>query len=178
MHVSIDHWYQKINVTSRKGEDQAKAKAVPRVVVISPIDLELTPMTTSTSLQTTTTATTLSAGRVGGRRGNVLDTADLHASTGKGTESGLSTGTGGLGAVTWRWMLGWKKWMAEIIEEHTTGGTDLDVQSGDAELLAASSDVLGRQHGSVGGGLVTIGLDLHATSHTADGFAATGNHPG
>lgn len=52
-------------------------------------------------LETTTTATTLSAGRVGGGRGNVLDTADLHAGTGQSTESGLGTGAGGLGAVTW-----------------------------------------------------------------------------
>lgn len=50
--------------------------------------------------QTTTTATTLSAGRVGGSRGNVLDAADLHAGTGKSTESRLGTGTGGLGTVT------------------------------------------------------------------------------
>jgi hypothetical protein len=51
-------------------------------------------------LQTTTTATTLSAGRVGGGRGNVLNAADLHAGTGQGTESRLGTGAGGLGTVT------------------------------------------------------------------------------
>lgn len=50
--------------------------------------------------ETTTTATTLSAGRVGGRRGDVLDAADLHAGTGQGAEGGLGTGAGGLGAVT------------------------------------------------------------------------------
>lgn len=53
------------------------------------------------NLQTTTTATTLSAGRVGRSGGNILDTADLHAGTGQGTESRLGTGTGGLGAVTY-----------------------------------------------------------------------------
>jgi hypothetical protein len=64
------------------------------------------------------------------------------------------------------------------------------VESGDAELLAAGSyhmvslvpflayvsslrtDVLGSQHGSVWGGLVTVGLDLHAAGDTGDGFAA------
>lgn len=51
-------------------------------------------------LETTTTATTLSAGRVGGGRRDVLDTADLHAGTGQSTESGLGTGAGSLGAVT------------------------------------------------------------------------------
>lgn len=40
------------------------------------------------------------------------------------------------------------------------------------KLLAAGSDVLGSQHGSVGGGLVTVGLDLHATGDTADGLTA------
>jgi hypothetical protein len=34
------------------------------------------------------------------------------------------------------------------------------------------TDVLGCQHSGVGRGLVTVGLDLHATSHTGDGFAA------
>lgn len=57
---------------------------------------------------------------------------------------------------------------------HTTSGTDLDVKGSNAELLAAGSDVLGGQHSGVGGGLVTVSLDLHATSDTADGLAATG----
>lgn len=48
------------------------------------------------------------------------------------------------------------------------------MEGSDAELLAAGSDVLGSQHGGVGGGLVTVGLDLHATSDTADGLTATG----
>jgi hypothetical protein len=57
---------------------------------------------------------------------------------------------------------------------HTASSADLDVKSGDAELLATSGDVLGSQHGGVRGGLVTVGLDLHTTGDTADGFAATG----
>ena len=54
----------------------------------------------------------------------------------------------------------------------TTSGADLDVQSGDAELLAALGDVLGGQHGGVRGRLVAVGLDLHAAGDTGDGFAA------
>ena len=54
----------------------------------------------------------------------------------------------------------------------TYGGTDLDVKTVNPKLLAAGSDVLGSQHGSIGGGLVTVGLDLHATGDTADGLAA------
>lgn len=120
--------------------------------------------------ETTTTTTSLPPGRVGWGRGNVLDTSNAHAGTGKRTKSGLSAGAGSLGAVS-------------------TSSSDLDVQSGDAELLAAGScpkyqyhvghlsailrtDVLGSQHGSVWGGLVTVSLDLHATGDTGDGFAA------
>lgn len=122
--------------------------------------------------ETATTATTLPACGVGRCGGDVLDTANAHTGTGEGTESRLGTGAGGLGAVT-------------------TGGTDLDVEGRDAELLAAGgwcslvqnsfpllqffrlrTDVLGSQHGGVGGGLVTVGLDLHATGDTRDGFAA------
>ena len=39
-------------------------------------------------------------------------------------------------------------------------------------MLCVRTDVLGSQHGGVGGGLVTVGLDLHATGDTRDGFAA------
>jgi hypothetical protein len=45
------------------------------------------------------------------------------------------------------------------------------VQSGDSEFLASDSDILGSQHGSVWAGFVTIGLDFHTTSNSADGFA-------
>ena len=76
-----------------------------------------------TCSETATTATTLPACGVGGCGGDVLDTSDAHAGTGKSAESGLGTGAGGLGAVT-------------------TGGTDLDVQSGDTELLAAGGWIL------------------------------------
>lgn len=56
----------------------------------------------------------------------------------------------------------------------TSSGADLDVQSGDAQLLAADGDVLGGQHGGVGGGLVAVGLDLLAAGDTDEGLAATG----
>lgn len=48
------------------------------------------------------------------------------------------------------------------------------MEGSDAELLAADGDVLGSQHGGVGGGLVTVGLDLHATGNTGDGLTAAG----
>ena len=73
-----------------------------------------------TRSETTTTATTLPPGRVGGSGGDVLDAANAHAGTGKSAEGRLGTGAGGLGAVT-------------------TSGPDLDVEGRDAELLAAGS---------------------------------------
>jgi hypothetical protein len=85
-------------------------------------------------------------------RVTLTNTANLHAGTGQGTESGLSTRAGGLGAVT-------------------TSGTELDVKGGDTDFLALGSDILGSQHGSVGRSLVTIGLDLHTSGDTRDGFA-------
>lgn len=57
-----------------------------------------------TFLQTATTTTTLATSRVGRSGGNILDTADSHARASKGTEGGLSAGTGGLGAVTCWWI--------------------------------------------------------------------------
>merc|ERR1711939_494329 len=84
---------------------------------------------------------------------DVLDTANLHAGTGESAESGLSTWAWGLGAVA-------------------TSSSDLDMQSGNAQLLAADSDILRSQHSSVRRGLVTVSLDLHATRHTGNGLAA------
>lgn len=91
--------------------------------------------------QTTTTATTLSAGAIGGGRSNILDTTDSHTATSQGTEGRLGTRAGGLGSVT-------------------ASSTDLDVEGVDAQILAALSNVLCRKHGSVRGRFVTISLDL------------------
>lgn len=102
-------------------------------------------------LQTTTTATTLATGRIGGDGSDILNATNPHVGTGKGAESGLGTGTRGLGAVT-------------------TSSTKLDVQGSDTELTAPDRDVLGSQHGGVGGGLITVSLDLHTTGNTADGL--------
>ena len=89
-----------------------------------------------------------------GQVGVHTNTANLHTGTGEGTEGRLGTRAGSLGAVT-------------------TGGANLDVEGVDAELLALGSDILGSQHGSVGGGLITISLHLHTTSDTDDGLTAS-----
>jgi len=81
------------------------------------------------------------------------NTTNLHASASKSAEGRLSTRAGRLCAVA-------------------AGSTELDVQGGDAELLAASSDILSSQHSSVGRRLIAISLDLHATGDTDEGLAA------
>ena len=48
------------------------------------------------------------------------------------------------------------------------------MQSRDAEFLATRRDVLRRQHGSVGRGLITVSLHFHPARHARDGFAAAG----
>ena len=50
----------------------------------------------------------------------------------------------------------------------SSGGSELDVQGGDAELLAALSDVLCGQHGGVWGRLISVCLHLHTAGHSAD----------
>jgi len=103
-------------------------------------------------LQTAAAATTLATGRIGGDGRDILNAADLQAGTGQGAESGLGTGARGLGAGA-------------------TGGAELDVDGGDAELLAADGDVLGGKHRGVRGGLITISLDLHAAGDADHGLA-------
>ena len=97
------------------------------------------------------TSSYLAACRVGRDGSNVLDAADGHASAGKSAESTLGTRTGGLGAST-------------------ASGTKLDVEGVYADLAATGSDVLSGQHGGVRRRLVTIGLDLHTTGDSGNGF--------
>ncbi len=108
---------------------------------------------TPIGLQTATTTRALSAGRVSGYGGDIFDSSYLQADTGEGSEGGLGARTGGLGSVT-------------------TSSSHLDVHSGDAEGLDLLSDVLGGKHSSVGGRLITISLDLHAASDSAQGLTA------
>lgn len=68
----------------------------------------------SSVLQTTTTSTSLPAGRVGWNRGDILDATDLHRRTGESTQSTLGTWSGSLGLVA-------------------TGRAELNVQSGDSQ---------------------------------------------
>ena len=109
---------------------------------------------TARGLEAATTATTLPAGAIRRNGGHVLNTANLHAGTSEGTESSLGAGSRGLGA-------------------NTTGGPDLDVQGGDAELLAADSHVLGGKHSSVGGRLIPVSLHLHTSGDTDKGLTTS-----
>ena len=44
------------------------------------------------------------------------------------------------------------------------------MDGGDTNLLTLLSDILGSQHGGVWGRLISVSLDLHTTSDSADGF--------
>ena len=46
-------------------------------------------------------------------------------------------------------------------------GPQLDVQRSDASLLALHGYILGSQHGSIGGSLISVSLHLHAPRHTS-----------
>merc|ERR1712188_122501 len=89
----------------------------------------------------------LAAATVGGDRGDILNTTDLHASTSKSAQSGDAARTRGFGTVA-------------------TGGTDLDVKRSHTKLLAAGSDVLSGKHRSVRRRLVPVSLHLHAAGDT------------
>lgn len=119
-------------------------------------------------LKPSSSSTTLLPGRVGWGRGNVFNSTDSHTGTGESSKSGLSSWTGLLGSGT-------------------TSSPELDVESGDSDFLALSSDILSGQHGSVGlrgsaqhsrlfyrnstyRRLVSVGLDLHTTGDSGDGL--------
>lgn len=61
----------------------------------------------------------------------------------------------------------------EYLIQLTTSSSNLDVQSSNTELLASLSDILSCQHGSVWRRLITVSLDLHSTSDSADRLTTT-----
>ena len=61
--------------------------------------------------------------------------------------------------------------LAKAAYIRTSSCADLDVESVNSQLLASDSDIVSSQHSGVWGRLVTIGLDLHSSSDTGDGFA-------
>lgn len=108
---------------------------------------------THSSLQSATSASSLSSGAVGRNRGHVLDSSDLDAVSGESAKSGLRSRSRSLGLAS-------------------SGSSDLDMKSRDTTLLASRGDVLGGKHSSVRAGLVTIGLDLHSSGDTGDGLSS------
>merc|ERR1712110_1057907 len=89
-------------------------------------------------LQSSTSSTTLPPGGVAWDWRAILNSADLHAGSSEGTNGGLT-------AWSRRLLLG------------ATSRSNLDVESGDAELFAPRSNVLS-------------GFDLHTTGDTSDGL--------
>jgi hypothetical protein len=98
-----------------------------------------------------------SESRAASRRGRArvarTNAADLEASTRERAESRLRARAGRLGPVA-------------------TGRAHLDVQRGDAQLLALLRHILGGKHGSVRRRLIAVSLHLHATRHLDDRLLA------
>lgn len=64
-------------------------------------------------------------------------------------------------------------WRAEMPSSlQRAAGVLISMAVSSIQDFCVRTDVLGSQHSGVGGGLVTVGLDLHATGDTRDGFAA------
>mmetsp|Transcript_1430 Transcript_1430/g.3686 ORF Transcript_1430/g.3686 Transcript_1430/m.3686 type:complete len:204 (+) Transcript_1430:176-787(+) len=104
-------------------------------------------------LQAATAAAALAASRVRRDGRHILNAANLEASACQRAQRRLGTRPGRLGFVAARC-------------------AHLNVQSGDAELLALSGDILRGKHGSIRGRLVTVRLHLHATRDLADRLLA------
>ena len=102
-------------------------------------------------LQTTTSASSLSSGGIGWDWGHILNASNLESSTSQSSKGRLSSWSRSLGSAS-------------------SGGTELDVQGIDAQVLHSGSDILGGKHSSIRRRLITISLHLHSSGHTAQGF--------
>jgi len=94
------------------------------------------------------------SGGVSGDGSDVLNTANLNTISGNGSKGGLGTRSRSLVSIS-------------------TSSSKLDVHCSNVELLEAVDDVNGCLHGRVGRALVAVCLDLHASSDTGEGFAAS-----
>lgn len=114
-------------------------------------DIDVPPR--GSNLQSSSAARSLSASRVSGDGGNILNAADLKSGSGKGAQGRLAAGAGGLGSVA-------------------SSGSDLHVHSRHTQVLGLSGGVLGGKHGSIRRSLIAISLHLHATGDSGKGLTA------
>ena len=119
-----------------------------------PIEVSLAAVESISYLESSTSSTTVLSGGVRRNWGNVLNSANVEFTTsGKGSDGALGTRAKGLGL-------------------NTTSGSQLDVNTVDADLLQFDGDLLGGNHGSVWGALFLIRVHLHSTGDLAVGFAS------
>jgi hypothetical protein len=104
-------------------------------------------------LKTTTTASTLATGRITRNRSNIFNSTNLESISGQGPESRLCPRSWRLGLVS-------------------ASPSDLDVKGRQSQFLASDRNVLGGKHRRVWGGLIAIGLDLHASGNAHHGFSS------
>ena len=103
--------------------------------------------------QSSTTATTLPSCGIGRDRSDILNSSDLESVSGESSDSRLSSGSGGL-------------------DTDTTSSSKFDVDGVDSDESEGLADVDGGEHSSIGGGFLSISLDLHSTGDSAVSFTA------
>ena len=104
--------------------------------------------------QSSTLSTSFSSGSICGNGGHVFDSADFDTVTSDGSQSWL--GTRSWGFVTC-----------------SSSTSESDVDSSDLQLFKPVHDVNSSQHGSIGGWLVSVRLNLHTSSDSSKGFSAS-----
>merc|ERR1712032_14721 len=98
--------------------------------------------------ESATSSTTLSSGRIGGDRSDILNSANTEAVTGESSDSGLSTRSGGLG-------------------RSSTSASQFDMNSVDADILKSLAYINSSEHSSIRGAFLSISLDFHTTGDSA-----------
>merc|ERR1711998_548174 len=104
-------------------------------------------------LQSSTSTTTLLTGTVSWNWSNIFDTSNLHTVTSQSTQSSLSTRSRHFGS-------------------RTSSSSQFDVQSSNIQLQTTSSNIFNCHLRCVWGRLITISLNLHTSSNTANGFTS------
>jgi hypothetical protein len=104
-------------------------------------------------LETATTSSGLSAGRITGDRSNILDTSNLQSVSSQSSESTLCS----------------RSRAACLI---SSSSSNLDVKSSDSKSLALLSNILSSKHRCVRRRLITISLYLHSSGDTYKGLTS------
>lgn len=103
--------------------------------------------------KSSSSSTSGSSGGISGDRGDVFNSADLHAISGESSHGSLSSRAGGLSF-------------------DSSFSSHLDVESVDFEVLASVDDIKGSQHSGIRGRLFSVWFDFHAAGDSDESFSA------